>query len=204
VARRGQHRVEVGDLPEAVAAELQRRGHEPETPLADVERGPAVVVGGGVPVRDDHLGEGEPVRDRPEAAAVDDADGVQDQPFPVVEAQSQPPVLPGEQVAVERERDAVGLADVQRLDLPQRDRDQSGPVLAHHRRQRRIAAGRVVFEVQQFHPVEVDDRMQPRQVMGVGAALLTAPAPDVGPAQPQAAVALRHQRRGIGPHVGEH
>jgi len=96
----GHHRVEVGDLAEAVTAELQRGGHHPEAPFADVERGPADVVGGDVPVG--------------------------------------------------------------------------------------------------------DDGMQPGQVMGVGAALLAAPVPDVGPAEPQAAVALRHQRRGIGPYVGEH
>jgi len=51
-----QHRVEVDDLAEAVAAELQRRGHEAEAPLADVVRGSPVVVLGRVAVGHDHLG----------------------------------------------------------------------------------------------------------------------------------------------------
>ena len=68
-ARVVHDRVEVGDLAEAVAAELERRGHEPEPPLADVERGAAVVVGGGIAVGDDHLGEREPVGDRPAASS---------------------------------------------------------------------------------------------------------------------------------------
>src|SRR5215212_1119554 len=37
--------VEVRDLPEAVAPELQRGRHEPEAPFSDVEGGAAVVVG---------------------------------------------------------------------------------------------------------------------------------------------------------------
>ena len=39
-----QHGVDVGDLAQAVAAELQRRRHEAEAPLADVVGGAAVVV----------------------------------------------------------------------------------------------------------------------------------------------------------------
>ncbi len=123
--------VQVGDLAEAVAAELQRGGHEAQAPLADVERGPPVVIGGGVPVRDDHLGEREPVRDRPEAAAVAEPYGVQDQSLAVVEAQAQLPVLPGQLPAAQREGHSVGLADVQRLHLAQRHRDERRPVLAH-------------------------------------------------------------------------
>ena len=40
-----QDGVHVGDLAEAVAAQLQRRRHEAQAPLADVEGGAAVVVG---------------------------------------------------------------------------------------------------------------------------------------------------------------
>src|SRR3712207_9136735 len=35
-----QDGVDVGDVAEAVAPQLQRGGHEPQTPLADVEGGP--------------------------------------------------------------------------------------------------------------------------------------------------------------------
>ena len=97
------------DLAEAVAARAQRGGHEAQAPLADVERGPPVVVRAGVAVRHHHLGEREPVRDRPQPAAVAIADRVQDQALAVVEADPQLPVLPAQQVAVEGERDALGL-----------------------------------------------------------------------------------------------
>ena len=60
------HRVEVGDLAEAVAAAFERGGHEAEPPLADVERGPPEVVGGRIPVGHHHLRERQPVRDRPQ------------------------------------------------------------------------------------------------------------------------------------------
>ncbi len=102
-ARVVQHRVEVGDLAEAVAPELERGGHETEAPLADVECRAAVVVGRRVAVGHDHLGEREPVRDRPRAPAVVIADGVQDHPLAVVEADPQAPALPGHEVAVECE-----------------------------------------------------------------------------------------------------
>ena len=45
------HRVDVGNLPEAVAAQLQRGGHVAESPLTDVESGSPVVVEARVPVR---------------------------------------------------------------------------------------------------------------------------------------------------------
>jgi hypothetical protein len=90
------HGVDIGDLAEAIAAQLQRRRHEAQAPLADVEGGPPVVVRGGISVRHDHLGERKAVGDWAEPAAVVVADGVQNQAFPVVESQPQLPVLPGQ------------------------------------------------------------------------------------------------------------
>jgi hypothetical protein len=81
---------------EAVAAELQRGGHEPQAPLADVERRAAVVVGGRVAVGDDHLGEAQAVRDRPVVVG----EGVEHEPLAVVEADPQRPLLPAQVVAV--------------------------------------------------------------------------------------------------------
>src|SRR5438046_1413196 len=51
------HRVEVGDVAQAVAAQRERRGHEAQAPLADVERGPPVVVRAGVPRSEEHTSE---------------------------------------------------------------------------------------------------------------------------------------------------
>ena len=113
-ARVVQDRVEVGDLAEAVAAELERGGHQPEPPLADVERGAAVVVGRRVAVGHDHLGERQPVGDLAHAAAVLVAEGVDHEALAVVEAEPHRPLLPVQLVAVERERRAVGLGYLER------------------------------------------------------------------------------------------
>src|SRR6516164_4624585 len=72
----------------------QGGGHEAQAPLADVERGPAVVVRAGVPVGDDHLRERQPVGDWAQPPGVVEPDLVQDQALPLVEANPQLPVLP--------------------------------------------------------------------------------------------------------------
>ena len=56
-----QYCVEVADLAEAVAAELQRGGHVPQAPFTDVVGGAPVVIGRGVAVGDDHLRERQPI-----------------------------------------------------------------------------------------------------------------------------------------------
>ena len=195
------HRVEVGDLAEAVAAAFERGGHEAESPLADVERGPPEVIGGRIPVGHHHLRERQPVRDRPQPSRVVEPHRVQDQAFAVVEAEPQFPVLPAQQVPVQAERDPVGLADLQRRHLAQRHRDQLGQVLAHHLGQA-VRVG-LVADLQQRHRVEIHDRMQPAEVVRVGVALLAAAVPDVRPAQPQATVTWRDQVGAKGPEVGE-
>ena len=197
-ARVVHDRVEVGDLAEAVAAELERGGHEPEPPLADVEGGAAVVVGGGVAVGDDHLRERQPVRDR--AAVV--ADRVQDHPLAVVEADAQRPLLPLQPVAVEREGDALGLGDLERLEVGalllagHEVRD----VLAHRGR---LVDAVDVLDLEQLHAVEVDDEVQPGDRVGVRARALLAAVPDVGPADAPAAVGLGDEVGAVGPGVDQ-
>ena len=196
------HRVQVADLAQAVAAELQRRGHEAQAPLADVERGPPVVVGAGVPVRHEHLRERHPVRDRPQPPAVTEPHLVQHQALTVVEPQPQPPVLPRKQPSLQREPDPGRLADLQRRHLPQRPPDQRGRVLAPHLGP--VGRGALVLDLQQRHAVQVDHRVQPGHVVRVRIAVRAAPVPHVRPADPQAAVPFGHQRGAVGPHVGEH
>ena len=193
----------VADLAEAVAAQLQRRGHEAEAPLADVERGAPVVIDRRIAVRHDHLGEGHPVRDGPDPALVLVADAVQHQAFAVVEPDPHPPALPAQLVAVQGERHTVRLADLQRLQVLAllQPGDLLGHVLAHHRR-RIDRAG--VLDLQQLHRVEVDHEVQPADVVGVGVATGRVPAPDVAPADPTAPVPLREDRVAVGPHVDVH
>ena len=201
-ARVVQRRVEVGDLAEAVAAERERRRHEAEPPLADVERGAAVVVGRRVAVGHDHLGERQPVRDRARAPAVVVADRVQDHALAVVEADAQRPLLPAQQVPVERERGALRLADLERLEVvaqPQAGHE-ARDVLAH--RVRLVDAVRVL-DLEQLHAVEVDDEVQPGDRVRVRAGAVLAAVPDVGPAEPAVVVGLRQQVRAVRPGVDQ-
>ena len=196
------HRVQVGDLTQAVAAQGQRGGHEAQAPLADVERGPPVVVRAGVPVGHDHLGERQPVRDRAQPSRVAEPDLVQHQALAVVEPQPELPVLPAQLVAVEGEADPGRLADFQWRHLAQRHGNEPRQVLAHH--VRGIAVLAAVLEFEQRHRIQVDHRVQAGDVVSVRVALLAGPGPDVAPAQPESPVALGDERGAVGPHVGQH
>ena len=117
----GHDGVEVVDLAEAVAAERQRVRHAPEPPLACIEGVLPPVDRSRVAVGDHHLADRRPVEDRPHAAAVLVADGVEHQTLERVERNSQRPALPAQHVALEREAHAVGLHDLQRSQVvPQR------------------------------------------------------------------------------------
>ena len=121
--------VDVDDLAETVAAQLERGGHVAQTPLADVVRGPPVVVEARIAVRHHHLGEGHPVGDvsfgtaRIGRVGIVEGDLVDHRALAEVEAEPHRPVLPAQLVAVEGERDTVGLGDLERLQVgPRRDR----------------------------------------------------------------------------------
>ena len=141
----GESGIHITDLAQAVAAQLERGGHVAQPPLADVVGGAPVVVEAGVPVRHDHLGEGHPVGDVPFGAVVVVADLMDHRALAVVEGEPETPVLPTDHVAVDLERRAVGLGDVQRLDVVAQGLagHQVRLVLPHHRRRSaRPARGR--------------------------------------------------------------
>ena len=77
----GERRVEVVDLAEAVAAELERVGEGAEAVLADVEGVAPVAARAGVSVRHEQLRERGPVEDRAAATAVVVAQRVQHEPL---------------------------------------------------------------------------------------------------------------------------
>ena len=150
-----EDRVEVGDLAQAVAAQLQRGRHEPEAPLADVEGRAPEVFGAGIPVGHDHLRERHPVRHGPDLAAVVVADGVEHEPLAVVEPDAHGPLLPPELVAVQDEGGPLGLRDLERFQvaaLPQAG-DVFRDVLAHDLR---LLDREGVLDLQQLRAVEVD------------------------------------------------
>ena len=125
---------------------------------------------------------------------------MQDEALAVVEADPQGPVLPAERVAVQLERGPFGLADLQRAQIVAGPvaGDEPGHVLAHHRRR---VDGAGVADVEQFHPVEVQHRMQAVHRVGVGVRAGCGAAPDVHPGHPAVTVLLGDQRVPVGPGV---
>ena len=146
------------------------------------------------------------MRDRAHVAAVLVADQVQDEALAVVEAEPHRPVLPAQLVAIQRERGAIRLADLERLDVVAQLQagDELRRVLAHHRRRRGVGGMPIVLELEQLHRVEVDDRVQARERVGVWIAVGRGAMPDVGPADPPVRVLRRRDRRAVGPYVDQH
>jgi hypothetical protein len=107
----GDDRVGVVDVTEAVAAELEGVGVAGEHVLAAVEVVLPEPGRRGVGVGDDHLGDRGAVDDR----APVEADLVQGQALALVEPVAQVPAAPPHPVALDPERAAVRLGDLDRL-----------------------------------------------------------------------------------------
>ena len=139
----GKDVVEVVDLAEAVTPLGQRVGHAAETPLPSVEGTLPRVHGARVPVGHDHLADRGAVDDRPYPPAVLVADGREHQSLQRVHADAQRPLLPAHEVALHLEARAIGLGDLQWLQVraertivlgvvtPGRGRDGDRPVVEH-------------------------------------------------------------------------
>ena len=161
-----QHRVDVADLAEAVAPQFQRGGHETEPPLADVESGTAVMIERGVAVGDHHLGQRHPVGDVTPHAVIIIGDLIDHRTLAIVEAQAHRPVLPTQFGALDGERRAVGLGDVQRLEIGALlTRPRSRHVFAVHRRHSDVE---LILDLEEFEGVHVDDELQSGNGVGVG------------------------------------
>ena len=114
----GHVAVEVDDLAEAVAAELERVGQPAEAAdFAAVEGVLEVLRDARIAVWHDHFGHRGAVADGPQGAVVVVGDLVQHEAFAGVQRDAHLPLLPLQQVTVERERDALGLDDVERLEV---------------------------------------------------------------------------------------
>ncbi len=143
-------------------------------------------------------------RASPVAVAVPDA--VQGHALAIIETDTQRPVLPSQQVALERERRPVGLLDRQRLErLAPRGRPDAignvlGHILAHHIRRLHPA---VVLDPQQLHGVDVDDAVQSTHGMGVRVRAGRGLHPGVRPTEPAVAVLRWCHRFAVGPGVHE-
>ena len=83
------HRVDVGDLPEAIATQLKRGDHVAEPPLTDVECGSPVVVEARIPVRHHHLGKRHAICDVSLGSLIVKGDLVDHRTFTEVESEPQ-------------------------------------------------------------------------------------------------------------------
>ena len=107
--------VEVGDVADAVASQLQRVHQSAEQIFAGVEIVLPEAHRPRVSIWHEHLGDRRTMDDRPDASCVFEADTVQDQALAHVVADAQRPLLPGDHVAVEGEARALRLLDDDRL-----------------------------------------------------------------------------------------
>ena len=189
----GEDVVEVVDLAEAVAPQGQRVGHAAQTPLPGVERTLPRVHGARVPVGHDHLAHRGPVHDRPHPPAVLVADGGEHQSLQRVHADAQRPLLPAHEVALHLKARALGLGDLQWLQVraqrpvvlgvvaPRRGRDGDDPVVEH---------------LEDLAPSHVDDGQQ--ALDGAGVAVVVGGGAQVGDALGDAAALLVLEPEGAG------
>src|ERR1700722_13993562 len=162
--------VQVDDLAQAVAPELQRVGEQADAVLPLVEDQLAVVGQARVAVGDEHLAEGGTVDDRPAGVV----DLVQDQALAGGEADPQVPLLPFQVVVPDGEAGALVLDDVEWLDVGSgavrevgdvvRVGDRGGGVVAGLLRDRDDA---FVLDRHDGKRVEVDERADVLDRVGV-------------------------------------
>ena len=180
-------RVEVDDLAQAVAAQLQGVVHQAEAELSRVERVLERLRRPGVAVGHHHLGQRRPVDDGPHPAPVVVGDAVQHQALGVVHDHTHRPLLPAQLVVVEREAGAFGLGDLDGAQIgahgPEILGDRVHVVVAALGGHRPLVE---VGDVQHFQGVDVDmhhqsvERVRVAVVRGIrapeGDAALHAPA----------------------------
>ena len=109
--------IEVLDASLAVAAQRQAVGHVSGTVLAEIERMLSLMGELGVSVGDHHLGKGQAVEDVAWCALLNVLDVVEHDTFTVIEADVEPPVLPLNLPTLELEGHALGLGDVDGLQV---------------------------------------------------------------------------------------
>ena len=102
--------VEVVDVAQTVAAEAQRIEQRADAVFPEIEGIAAKAAAPRIAVGHDHFRKRRAVHDWAQALAVLIADIVEDQPFADVEADPEAPLLPGDEMALDSESRALGLA----------------------------------------------------------------------------------------------
>ena len=159
-------RVEVADLADAVAAQLERVDAAPQAVLAGVEIGPPGVIEPGLSVGDDHLR----ARRAVQHLAVVEAYVVQHEPLLRVDRDAQRPAVPADGVALHGEAHAVRLRDRNRAQIVTgRNRPGGvGPVGLGDR----LDVALLELEHPAFVEVDVDDQALDRAGVAVVARLM--------------------------------
>ena len=112
----GSRHIEVVDVSETVAAELEGIGELAKAVFARIEGTLPEVVGGWIGVGHDHFGDARAVDDGALARAVAIADLMQDEAFSRRKTDAEGPVLPGDLPAIDRETRPLLLYEIERLD----------------------------------------------------------------------------------------
>ena len=109
--------VEIVDMAQAIATELEGIEHGANAVFAGIERIAPEIAAGRIAIGHDHFGHGRAVHDGPQTAFVLVADPVQHQPFAQVVSDADMPVLPLHAITVDLEAGAFGLRDFERPDI---------------------------------------------------------------------------------------
>ena len=163
-ARRRRRRRSSGSRPGSRSPSVSELAMRPEAPLAGVEGALPRVHRAGVPVGHDHLAHRGPVEERAHPAAVLVADVVEDQALERVHADPQRPLLPAHEVALDREARALGLGDLERLEVGAQRPVVLGVVAARVGREGDDAE---VDHLEHLAPAHVDEGQQALERAGV-------------------------------------
>src|SRR6185437_4362130 len=128
----GCRHVEIMDVAETIAAELERVGKLAQAIFTGIERALPEMVRGWIGIGHDHVGDAGAIDDRAHLAAIAKRDLMQDQALTRGPAGAEGEVLPAHLPAIDREARARLLRDVERLD-----------VLAHRGDRRTIVIARL-------------------------------------------------------------
>ena len=163
------HRVEIVDRAETVAAEFQRIGHSTKPDFAAVKHVLPVMAALRRAVRHDHLGDRGAIDDRPPSSLMRIADCMENQALTAVEADAEVPVLPTDLVTVHAIAGACWLHDVERCGRRPKRGQHVGVEVERCARDRNVVARgfEMVIDAQDLQCAQVDQRVQPLDGVGV-------------------------------------
>ena len=150
-----QVRVQVRDVAQAVAPQLQAVGAHPHAVFAHVERILARLRGARIAVRHHHLCKRAAVQNAAISPAIAVTNMVDRQSLAPVKADEELPILPAHLTAFQRKACAFRLPDRERLNTRSQSTHTVRGVVARLRRQRPFA---IFFDANHLHRVQIHHR----------------------------------------------